>query len=141
MSNVLICVVHKEDHSIGFYDLESRAEIGRIEVGEYPHEMVFSRTGMKAYCTMFGVPLAESPGTGGNEIAVVDIIRGAVVRRLQMRDVSRPHGIAIDEQSGSLYVTCEHPSTVLRFSLDDEGETLETAFALSGHGAHNISLR
>ncbi len=69
----VIVVVQKGDHSLGYYDFETGAELDRVLIDPFPHEFAISPDGRLAYMAHFGVPLAEDEGPGGNTVSVVDI--------------------------------------------------------------------
>jgi len=98
-SEVLV-VVQKNDHSLGFFDFATGAELARVRVPDYPHEFAISADGRFAYSCHFGLKLAEDKGPGGNEISVVDLRTAKHVRSIACNGWRRPHGIALDGAGG-----------------------------------------
>jgi YVTN family beta-propeller protein len=131
-------VVHKGDHSIGFYALPSGTETGCIEVDRYPHELAISADGRLALVTHFGVALAEHEGAGGNSVSVIDIEARRRVARLDCGVHRRPHGIALDSR-GRVMVLSEATSHLLVFDHAIGGE-LRSTHATGGRGAHMVTV-
>ncbi|MBI3122737.1 MAG: hypothetical protein HYZ03_10690, partial [candidate division NC10 bacterium] len=61
----VIVVVQKGDHSLGYYDFETGAELDRVPIDPFPHEFAISPDGRLAYMAHFGVALAEDEDTAG----------------------------------------------------------------------------
>jgi YVTN family beta-propeller protein len=108
-----LVVAHKWDDSVGFYDAQSGALVQKIPVGKKPHEMAVSRDGKLAYVTLYGIDLYTEPGEGGRSIAIVDLVQRSKVGEIDLGKYRRPHGIEVGHRSGLLYVTCDHPASLL----------------------------
>lgn len=133
-----LLVLQKNDHSLGYYDLESGAPLARVALDPYPHEFALDRAAGRAYCCHFGVALAEDEGPGGDTVSVVDIAAGARIGTLSCGPYRRPHGIALDG-SGRLYVPSEAASRLLIAEHGEAGR-FERSLPTGGAGSHWVSV-
>jgi hypothetical protein len=81
----VLVVVQKDDHSLGYFDFATGAELRRVLVPKYPHEFAFSADGRYAYSRHFGLKLAEDlfaamVGNGDGGLDHSGVIR-EIVRR------------------------------------------------------------
>jgi len=138
MTDLIIAVVQKGDHSLGYYDLATGAEIERIALDPYPHECVATPDRQLMYICHFGLALAEDEGPGGHTVSVVDLIARQRIGILDCAPYRRPHGIALDEQ-GALYVLSEGNSQLL---IAPQPQNLEFSRVLptGGEGSHIASV-
>lgn len=134
----VIVVVQKGDHSLGYYDLHSGAELDRVPVDPFPHEFTLSPDGRLAYLANFGVALAEHGGPGGNTVSVVDVPGRRRVGTIDCEEYRRPHDVAFDGR-GCLYVLCEGSSMLLVVSEPGSGR-YDRATPTSGIGSHMVSV-
>lgn len=133
-----IVVVQKGDHSLGYYDFETGAELDRVALDPYPHELAVSPDCRFAYVTHFGVALAEDEGPGGNTVSVADLQARRRVATIDCGTYRRPHGIACDAKGG-LYVLSEGTSTLLVIS-DPRTGRIDQAIPTGGAGSHIVSV-
>ncbi len=119
MQDYILFVLHKLNASFGYYRVSSGEKLRRIETKDFPHEICLSPDRKKLYITEYGLRGVETPGTGGNTIAVFDIKTGRRTSTIDTDAHDRPHGIAVHE-SGYLFVTSESTRHVLIFDLDSE---------------------
>ena len=136
-SDVLV-VVQKNDHSLGFFDFVTGAELARVRVPDYPHEFAISADGRYAYSCHFGLKLAEDEGSGGNEISVVDLLTAKHVRSISCNGWRRPHGIAFDG-AGGLYVLSEGTSRLMVIPDPVTGAIVRT-LPTGGFGSHILAV-
>lgn len=137
-SREIVVVVQKNDHSLGFFDFSSGAELARVALPDYPHEFAISADGRYAYTCHFGLKLAEDEGPGGNEISVVDLYTRQHVRSISCADWRRPHGIAFDA-AGGLYVLSEGTSRLLVIP-DPATGLISRTLPTGGHGSHIVAV-
>lgn len=133
-----LIVVQKGDHSLGYYDLESGGELGRVPLDPYPHEFVLGPDGRHAFICHFGVALAEDEGPGGNTVSIVDLASRSLAGALDCGDFRRPHGIALD-QAGALYVLSEGTSRLLTAHNPHDGR-FDQDQPTGGKGSHIVSV-
>jgi YVTN family beta-propeller protein len=124
-----LVVAHKWDDSVGFYDAASGAVQQTIAVGKKPHEMALSRDGRLAYATLYGIDLYTQPDEGGRAIAIVDLQKRAKLGEIDLGKYRRPHGIEVGHRSGLLYVTCDHPASLL--VVDPQRREIKSAIELA----------
>ncbi|MCP2238105.1 YncE family protein [Prauserella halophila] len=108
-----LVVVEKSGHAVAFHDVADGALLDRIELGEYPHEMVLDGARRFAYIGHYGVRMSGDVGTGGSSVFVVDLAARELVRTIDLSPFNRLHGIAIDERD-RLYVLSEEKAVLLR---------------------------
>lgn len=132
----VILVVQKSDHSLGYYDFETLAELGRVPVDPFPHEFALSADRRTAYLANFGVALAEHPGPGGNTISIVDVPGGKRVGTVQCGDYRRPHDVVLDER-GTLYA-CSEATGYLLVARDPRSGRVDHAIPTQGEGSHMV---
>ena len=137
MSRVLV-VVQKNDHSLGYYDLESGAEVARVPVDPYPHEFVLSADRRFAFSCHFGVALAEDEGPGGNSVSIVDIPARKRTGTLDCGPWRRPHGIDLDAE-GRLYVLSEAKGELL-IADDPHSGVFSRHQTTAGDGSHIVTV-
>lgn len=134
----VVVVVQKNDHSLGFFDFETGAELARVAVPDYPHEFAISADGRYAYSCHFGLKLAEDGGPGGNEVSVVDLHVQKHVRSISCGNWRRPHGIAFDD-AGGLYILSEGTSRLLVIPDPTTGVIVRT-LPTGGRGSHILAV-
>ncbi len=134
----VILLVQKSDHSLGYYDFETGAELGRVAVDPFPHEFTLSPDGRRAYLANFGVALAEHPGPGGNTVSVVDVAARQRVGTIDCGPYRRPHDVAFDGK-GTLYALSEATGTLL-VVRDPASGRFDQAIPTRGCGSHMVSV-
>lgn len=134
----VVVVVQKGDHSLGYYDFESGAELGRVVVDPFPHEFAVSPDGRLAYLAHFGVALAEHPGPGGNTVSVVDIPGRRRVGTVVCGEYRRPHDVVLDGR-GTLYALSEGTGHLL-VVRHPAGGGFDRALPTGGEGSHMVSV-
>ncbi len=146
-----LIVIQKGDHSLGYFDPETGAELDRVAIDPFPHEFAVTDDGRYAFCCHFGVDLAEDKGPGGNTVSIVDIPARRRIGTLDCDGFRRPHGIALDGY-GAAYVLSEGASRLLvarkpltgRFDHDQptggEGSHIVTV-TRDGHLAFSSNMR
>jgi len=133
-----IVVVQKGDHSLGYYDFETGAEMDRVTIDPFPHEFAISPDGRLAYMAHFGVALAEDEGPGGNTVSVVDIQARRRVGTIDCRTYRRPHDVAFDGK-GTLYALSEGTSNLLVVN-DPVSGRIDHVIPTGGEGSHKVSV-
>ncbi len=69
----ILLVLHKLEHSFGYYDVQSGEQLRSIKTRDYPHEICLDPDRKKVYIAEMGVRGIESEGAGGHTIAVFDL--------------------------------------------------------------------
>jgi YVTN family beta-propeller protein len=95
-----LLVLNKEDANLAIVDPVSGNVLGRVPVGQGPHELVTSSDGKLAFASNYGGGPAP-----GRTISMIDIAAQKELRRIDVSPLSRPHGLAF--ANGKLYFTAE----------------------------------
>lgn len=136
MNQYTLLVLHKLEHTFGYYDVKTGRQIATIQTREYPHEICLSPDRRKVYIAEMGVRGIESEGAGGHTIAVFDVITREQISTIDTGSYDRPHGVATFENR--LYVTSESTKHLLVYDL--ESQELIKAVYLDQDCAHMVSI-
>lgn len=105
--SVSLLVLNKDEGSVAIVDPTSNAVVGRVQVGEGPHEIVASSDGKLAFAGNYG------GRTPGSTISVIDLVAQKEMRRVDLGSLRRPHGLAF--AGGKLYFTAEVNKLIGRY--------------------------
>jgi YVTN family beta-propeller protein len=119
-----LLVLNKEDATLAIVDPSSGQVLGKVAVGQGPHELVTSTDGRTAFASNYGTGPAP-----GHTISMIDIAIQKELRRIDVAPLSRPHGLAF--VSGKLYFTIEADKKIARYDpatdkIDWQFETGQT---------------
>jgi YVTN family beta-propeller protein len=103
-----LLVLNKEDANLAIVDPVSGNVLGRVPVGQGPHELVTSTDGKIAFASNYGTGPAP-----GRTISMIDIAAQKELRRIDVSPLSRPHGLAF--VNGRLYFTAEADKKIARY--------------------------
>ena len=103
-----LLVLNKEDATLAIVDPVSGTVMGRVPVGQGPHELVVSTNGAIAFASNYGTGPAP-----GRTISMFDIAAQKELRRIDVSPLSRPHGLAF--ANGKLYFTAEADKKIARY--------------------------
>lgn len=132
-----LVVVEKSGHAVAFHDVSDGSLLDRIELGEYPHEMVVDSAGAYAYVGHYGVRMSNDAGVGGTSVFVVDLAAREFVRRIELSPFNRIHGMAIDEQD-RVYALSEEKGVLLRVDDPQNAERPSAAVETGGIKTHMV---
>ena len=96
-----LLVVIKDENALGIVDPATKKLVGKVIVGNIPHDVVVSTDQKLAFVSNHG-PRETNPG---NTISVIDIAAQKEIRRVDIGPRSRPHGLWY--AGGKLYFTAE----------------------------------
>lgn len=102
-----LLVLNKNDASLTILDPNDLKVLGKVTVGDSPHEVVASADGKIAFVANYG---AQTPG---NSLSVIDLQAKKELRRVELSPLFRPHGI--QELGGKIYFTAETNNAIARF--------------------------
>lgn len=136
MNDYTLLVLHKLEHTFGYYDVRSGSQLALIHTREYPHEICLSPDRKKIYIAEMGVRGIESVGPGGHTISVFDARRRKQVSTIDTAPYDRPHGLATF--GNHLLVTSESTRHLLVYDLSSE--ELLTAIYLDQLCAHMVGI-
>src|SRR5512133_3691086 len=101
-----LLVLNKEG-SLAMVDPATKKILGKVQVGEQPHEVDVSADGKLAFVTNYGT------GPNGNTLSVIDIPGRKELHRVDIEPLTRPHGIwAVGSKA---YFTAEGNKIVGRY--------------------------
>ena len=102
-----LLVLNKNEASLTILDPADLRVLGKVAVGDSPHEVVVSADGKTAFVANYG---AQTPGSS---LSVVDLASRKELRRVDLSPLMRPHGI--QEIGGKIYFTAETNRAIARF--------------------------
>src|SRR6266850_5290423 len=103
-----LLVLNKEDATFVIVNPDSGAILGKVPVGQGPHELVASTDGKYAFASNYGTGPAP-----GHTISMIDIAALKELRRIDVAPLSRPHGLAF--LNGKLYFSAEADKKIARY--------------------------
>lgn len=108
-----VIAVCRDANAVEILDGESLQSLGRVTVGEAPHEVIAAADGRTVYVANYGTK--EKPG---NSFSVIDLAARKEIKRIDLGDLKRPHGL--QEVGGKIYFTAEASKTVGRYDPKTE---------------------
>jgi YVTN family beta-propeller protein len=106
-----LVVVVKEENAVNIIDPIAKSILGKVTVGEGPHEVEASTDGQLAFVSNYG--LQNGAVNPGQTISVIDLAARKEVRRVDLGARSRPHGLCY--AAGKLYFTTEGSKIIGRY--------------------------
>src|SRR5262249_39716973 len=94
-----LLVLNKDDATFVIVNPSTGAILGKVPVGQGPHELVVSTDGKYAFASNYG---GQVPG---NTISMIDIAAQKELRRIDVSPMRRPHGLWF--ANGKLYFSAE----------------------------------
>jgi YVTN family beta-propeller protein len=95
----VLLVLNKNEANLAILDAATMKVLGKVPVGDSPHEVVISADGKRAYVANYG---AQTPG---NTLSIIDLTARKELKRVDLGGFLRPHGIV--EMDGNIYFTSE----------------------------------
>jgi YVTN family beta-propeller protein len=135
--NRILLVLLKSASALAYYSEDGKL-LASIPVGQHPHEMVFSADGRYLYTSDNGTMRVENPGAGGNSLSVIDVAARRKIADISLGKFHRPHGIALDKQTGHLLVTTEAPDQLL--IVDPVSRGVLRSFPTKGKTSHMVTI-
>jgi len=127
-----LLVANQEDASASLIDLRTDS-MRLIPVGVGPHEAAVSPSGRTGVVTIYG----QRPP--GNELAIIGIASGTVVRTISLGQYTRPHGVVfIPGDETRVVVTSESTGNVVIVNI--ETGTVEAAIPTVAQGSHMAAI-
>ena len=103
-----LLVLNKAENTLAILNTQTLAVIGRVSVGEGPHEVIASSDGKLAFVGNYGTAQML-----GGSLSVIDVVAQKELRRVDLGALRRPHGLF--ELNGKVYFTCEVNRVVARY--------------------------
>ena len=126
---VRLLVLNKEDATLAIVDPSSGRVMGKVPVGQGPHELVTSFDGKTAFASNYGTGPAP-----GHTISMIDVAGMKELRRIDVAPLSRPHGLAF--ANGKLYFTIEADKKIARY--DPVADKIDWQFETGQIGTHMV---
>jgi YVTN family beta-propeller protein len=124
-----LLVLNKEEATLAIVDPAAGRVLGRVPVGDGPHELVTSADGRYAFASNYGTGPAP-----GHTISMIDIAAQKELRRIEVAPLSRPHGLAV--VNGKLYFTAEADQKIARY--DPAANKIEWQFETGQNATHMV---
>jgi YVTN family beta-propeller protein len=124
-----LLVLNKEDATLVFVNHTTGDIVGRVPVGQGPHELVVSSDGRYAFASNYGTGPAP-----GHTISMIDIRAQKELRRIDVAPLQRPHGLAF--AAGKLYFTAEANKKVARY--DPAADKVDWEFETGQNATHMV---
>lgn len=93
-----LLALSKRDHTLAIIDPASLKVLGRVPVGNDPHEVIASSDGKTAYVSNYG-------GGAFNTLAVIDLVNQKALPEIDLGPLRGPHGLAF--VGGRVWFTAE----------------------------------
>lgn len=123
-----LVVLNKDADSIWYIDPDSGERLAEVDTDFNPHEVAVSPDGATAYVTC----------SLGNSLLFVDSDTRSVRKRFEHEGFDFPHGLAVRETAGELWLVSTYSSLVYVFDVESE-ELLET-FETGRDRSHMVAL-
>ncbi len=136
MTDYTLVVLHKLEHTFGYYDVWSGNRLALLPTGAFPHEICLDPERNHIYIAEMGVRGIDSKGPGGHTVAVFEVKTGRHLSTIDTAPYDRPHGIATHGER--LYVTSESTKHLLAYRR--RSEELLKAVPLDQECAHMVAV-
>ncbi len=104
----VLVALNKNEASLTIIDPKEMKVLGKVAVGDGPHEVVLSADGRTAYVANYGAQNAP-----GSSLSVIDLEAKKELRRVDLSPLMRPHGLV--ETGGKIYFTSETNRLIGRY--------------------------
>jgi YVTN family beta-propeller protein len=105
-SSSSLLVLSKRDHTLSIVDTSSLRVIGKVPVGNDPHEVIASTDGTTAYVSNYGFGAF-------NTLAVVDLVAEKALPSIDLGPLRGPHGLTF--VGGKTWFTAETEKAIGRY--------------------------
>lgn len=123
-----LLVLDKADNMLSIIDPATLKTVARIPTGEGPHEVAVSDDGKLAFVANYG------GRTPGSTISVVDLAAQKELRRADLGELRRPHGIAFAD--GKVWFTAEENQAIASYS--PEKDKVDAVVPVGQKGTHML---
>jgi YVTN family beta-propeller protein len=123
-----LLVLNKGDATLAFIDPVSGRTTATVPTGEGPHEVEVSSDGRLAFVSNYG------GRTPGNTLSVIDIRAHKELKRVDLGELRRPHGLTLSGRK--LYFTSEDSRSIGRY--DPVTQTVDWKYPVEQDGTHMV---
>jgi YVTN family beta-propeller protein len=124
-----LLVLNKSDATLAFVDPASGKIAATVATGQGPHEVEVSSDGRLAFVSNYG-----DRASGGNTLSVIDIAARKELKRVDLGELRRPHGLTFS--GGKLYFTSEESQHVGRY--DPVKQIVDWKYSVGQDGTHMV---
>ena len=103
-----LLVLNKAEASLTILDPADLKILGKVPVGDSPHEVIASADGKTAFVANYG-----AQQTPGSTLSMIDLAAKKELRRVDLSPLMRPHGI--QEIGGKVYFSAETNRAIARY--------------------------
>jgi YVTN family beta-propeller protein len=128
MAAAQLLVLNKNDATLSFIDPATGKSSATVATGNGPHEVEVSSDGKLAFVSNYGAREA------GNSLSVIDIAARKEVKRVDLGEMRRPHGLTF--ANGLLYLTSEESKRIAGF--DPAAMRVSWTFETKQDGTHMV---
>ena len=125
-----LLVLSKADNTLAIVDPVSLKVMGRVPVGQDPHEVIASSDGKTAYVSNYG-------GGAGSTIAVVDLVNRKALHAIELGPLRGAHGLTF--VAGKLWFTAEGAKVIA--SYDPSTQKIDWVLGTGQNRTHMILFR
>lgn len=126
--NATLLVLNKDEASLAIVDPASKKVLGRVPVGESPHEV--ATDGTLAFVSNYG------SHTPGQTLSVIDIAAQKEIHRVDLGSLRKPHGIFC--AGGKVYFTAENNKLIGRY--DPASNQVDWLLGTGQNSTHMVLL-
>lgn len=127
-----VLVANQQSGNASLIDLRNDSML-LIDVGEGPHEAAISPSGRVGVVTVYGT---QSPG---NQLAVIDIATGKLLRTISLGEFTRPHGaVFLPGDETRVVVTSEATQRIVLVNIADG--RVEANVPTDATGSHMVGV-
>ena len=123
-----LLVLNKNEASLAILDPTDLKILGKVPVGDSPHEVIASADGKTAFVANYG---AQTPGSS---LSVIDLQTKKEIRRVDLSPLMRPHGI--QEIGGKIYFSAETNRAIARY--DPAANKVDWLMGTGQNGSHMV---
>lgn len=127
-ARLLVLLKGEGQNAMAIVDPVAGKIVGRVAIGENPHEVTVSADGKLAFAT--------NTGGQGRTISVIDVAAQKEVRRVDIGPVSHPHGIQF--AGGKVYFTAEGYKAIGRY--DPAKNQIDWLLGISQNRTHMLVI-
>ncbi len=125
----VLVALNKNEANMAIVDPGTMTVVGKVAVGDGPHEVVLSADGKTAFVANYG---NQQPG---NSISIIDIASAKELKRVDLAPMIRPHGLQLI--GGKLYFTAEANRMIAR--LDAATGKVDWMMGSGQNGTHMVA--
>lgn len=123
-----LLVLNKDENTVSVVESDTGETVTTVETDFNPHEVTITPDGAKTYVTC----------SLGGTVNVIDNDTFEVVDRLEHEQFQFPHGVAIRESTGDLWMTATYSSYLFR--VDVATDEIETVFPTHQEFSHMFAI-